>query len=118
MAEIIDRKFTIEDENKIDTIMGEDIEFKGSLKFKNSLKIKCKFWGKIQTEGQLIIGHEANVNADINAKTISVSGNLKGKIRAGSKVELLKKSVTHADIISPDIAIESGSVFNGTCLTE
>ena len=108
----------IEDENKIDTIIGEDIEFKGSLKFKNSLKIKCKFAGKIQTDGQLIIGHEANVNADINAKNISISGNVKGRIKAQQKVELLKKSITHADIISPDIAIESGSIFNGTCLTE
>ena len=117
MTEIIDKNY-IEDENKIDTIMGEDIEFKGSLKFKNSLKIKCKFSGKIQTDGQLIIGHEANVNADINAKSISVSGNLKGRVKANQRVELLKKSITHADIITPDIVIESGAAFNGTCLTE
>ena len=118
MPEAIDKKVIIEDENKIDTIIGEDIEFRGSLKFKNSLKVKCKFSGKIQTEGQLIIGQEANVNADINAKSISVSGNVKGKIKAQQKVELLKKSVTNADIITPDIIIESGAVFNGTCLTE
>ena len=118
MPETIDKKVIIEDENKIDTIIGEDVEFKGALKFKNSLKIKCKFSGKIQADGLLIIGQEANVNADINAKVISVSGNLKGKIKAQQKVELLRKSVTHADIITPDIVIESGSTFNGTCLTE
>ena len=36
MAEI---KEIVEDENKIDTVIAEDIEFRGTLKFKSSLKI-------------------------------------------------------------------------------
>jgi len=115
MSEI---KEIVEDENKIDTVIAEDIEFRGTLKFKNSLKIKGKFEGKITSDGQLIIGRESTVSADINSAVVSVSGTVNGKIRAGKKIEMYKKSRVNADIISPDIIMESGSVFNGTCIMD
>lgn len=110
-----DIKEIIEDENKIDTVIAEDITFKGTLKFKNSLKIKGTFEGKIETEGHLLVGREATVSAEINAGKVSVSGVVNGKIKAQHRVELYKKSRTSIDLIAPDISIESGSVFNGTC---
>ena len=111
-------KEIVEDENKIDTVIADDIVFKGTLKFKNSLKIKGHMEGKIETEGHLIIGREAVVSAEINAKTMTVNGEVNGKIKASQRVELLKKSITRGDIITPDLSIESGSVFNGTCFME
>lgn len=115
MSEI---KEIVEDENKIDTVIAEDIEFRGTLKFKNSLKIKGKFEGKIISDGQLIIGRESTTSADINAAIVSVSGTVNGKIKASKKIEMFKKSKVHADILSPDIVMESGSVFNGTCIMD
>jgi hypothetical protein len=46
----------VEDENKISTVIADDIEFRGRLVFKNSLKIKGFFEGKIETKGHLMIG--------------------------------------------------------------
>jgi len=113
-----DIKEIIEDENKIDTVIAEDINFRGNLKFKNSLKIKGKFEGKIESSGQLIIGREATVSADIKAKIVSISGETNGKIKASQKIELFKKSITRGDIITPDLLMENGSIFNGTCIME
>ncbi len=115
MSEI---KEIVEDENKIDTVMAEDIEFRGTLKFKNSLKIKGKFEGRIVSDGQLIIGRESAISADINASVVSVSGSVNGKVLASKKIEMFKKSRVHADIISPEIVMESGAVFNGTCIMD
>jgi cytoskeletal protein CcmA (bactofilin family) len=111
-------KEIIEDENKIDTVIADDISFKGSMKFKNSLKIKGSFEGKIETEGQFIIGREAKVSADVRASEVSNSGVFMGKIKAAKKIELHKKSKTYADLVAPELQIESGSVFNGTCIME
>jgi len=113
-----DIKEIVEDENKIDTVIADDITFRGTLRFKNSLKIKGLFEGKIETEGSLIIGREATVSADIEANEVSVSGSLNGKIRAKQKIELFKKSRINADIVTPDLHIEPGSIFNGTCIME
>lgn len=111
-----DIKEMVEDENKIDTVLSDDIEFTGSLKFKNSLKIKGGFRGKIESDGHLIIGREASVSADIKAGTVSISGTVNGKIKAHGKIEMFKKSRTSGDLITPDLQIESGSAFNGTCV--
>ncbi|OHD68558.1 MAG: hypothetical protein A2W19_12260 [Spirochaetes bacterium RBG_16_49_21] len=111
-------KEVVEDENKIDTVIADDISFKGSLNFKNSLKIKGSFEGKIETDGQLIIGREAKVSADVRASEVSNSGVFNGKIKATKKIELFKKSKTYADLVAPELDIESGSIFNGTCIME
>jgi cytoskeletal protein CcmA (bactofilin family) len=113
MAEI---KEFIEDENKIGTVIGEDIEFKGKLTFKESLKIKGSFEGKIETDGHLIIGREAVVNADVTAKVVSVDGTINGKIKARELIELFGRSRTMGDLITPDLSIENKSIFNGTCI--
>lgn len=115
MAEV---KEYIEDENKIDTVIADDITFKGKLKFNKSLKIKGTFEGKIESEGQLIIGQEATVHANIDASVISVNGTVHGKLKAAKSVELFKKSQTYGDIIAPSVEIEKGSIFNGTCIME
>ena len=114
MAEI---KEIIEDENKIGTVIADDIDFKGRISFKDSLKIKGTVEGKIESDGHLIVGIEAKVSADVTAGIISVNGNVNGKIKASKHVELFQKSRTHADIITPDIFIEKGAAFNGTCST-
>lgn len=113
MAEVKD---IIEDENKIDTVIADDIDLRGRLVFKHSLKIKGTFEGKIESDGHLIVGQEATVSADIKAGIVSIYGKVTGKIRADKRVELYKKSITRADLITPDISIESGSHFDGTCV--
>jgi cytoskeletal protein CcmA (bactofilin family) len=111
-----DLKEIVEDENKISTVIADDIEFRGRLVFKNSLKIKGFFEGKIETKGHLIVGQEATVSADIKANVVSVNGIVNGKIKAAQRIELFNKSVTRCDIVTPELFIEKGSQFNGTCI--
>ena len=118
MADFIgaDNKEIVEDENKIDTVMADDIEFRGKIIFKTSLKIKGLFEGKIETDGNLIIGQEATVNADIKTGVASINGVVSGSIKASKYIELYNKSKTNCDLITPNIFIEKGSLFNGTCI--
>ncbi len=111
-----DIKEVVEDENKIGTVIADDIEFKGKLIFKDSLKIRGSFEGKIETDGHLIIGQEAVVSADIKARVISVNGTISGKLKADERIELFSMSRTMGDLIAPDLYIERNSVFNGTCI--
>jgi len=111
-----ENKDIIEDENRIGTVIADDIEFKGKLVFKDSLKIKGAVEGTIVSEGHLIVGIEANVSADVTAGIISVNGTVNGKMNASKHIELFQKSRTSADIVTPDLYIEKGAAFNGTCV--
>ncbi len=100
----------------METVLAEDIVFKGQLKFQESLQINGDFEGRIETTGHLWIGDKANVRAEILAKEVTISGKLEGNIQNSDRVELISRSVVNGDIHTKDITIESGSAFNGVCI--
>jgi cytoskeletal protein CcmA (bactofilin family) len=103
------------EEKDIDTVLAEDIDFSGTMKFKNSLMIKGKFDGKIDAEGHLILGPHAIVKASIKAGIVTNYGKIIGNVEAIKKLELLKGAELNGDVKTPDLIIDSGCVFNGNC---
>jgi cytoskeletal protein CcmA (bactofilin family) len=106
------------DETDIETVLAEDIDFSGVLSFKEPLMIKGKFKGEIKASGDLYVGEKADIEAKIEARTISSRGRIKGNITALARVELSSTAVVDGDIRSPDLVIESGAQYNGTCIME
>ena len=104
--------------NEIDTILGEDIKFRGNLSFKKNLQIDGSIKGVIKTGGNLIIGSSGNVEADIETGTLTVHGNLRGNIVATKKIDIMKNSRLVGDIKTPDLQIQSGARFNGSSIME
>jgi cytoskeletal protein CcmA (bactofilin family) len=105
-------------ESDIDTVLGEDIKFRGKLQFRESLQINGKFQGKIDTEGHLVIGPTAQVIADVEAATVTIQGDLQGNIVARQKIDLMNKARLAGDIRTPDLEIQSGSRFSGNCIMD
>ena len=103
------------DESEIDTILADDIEFSGILEFKDSLLIKGKLKGNIKATGELYIDEDAHVEARIHADVVSLKGHVTGDIFAETRVELFASASVDGDITAPDIIMESGCRFNGSC---
>ncbi len=103
------------EEKDVDTVLAEDIDFSGTMKFKKSLMIKGKFEGKIDAEGHLILGPNSVVKATIKAGIVTNYGKIIGNVEAIKKLELLKGAELNGDIKTPDLIIESGCIFNGNC---
>ena len=103
------------DENELDTILADDIDFSGVLEFKKPLMIKGKFKGEIKASGDLYVGDNATVEAKIEADLVSSRGKINGDIVAHSRVELFSGAQVEGDITTPDLVIESGCEFNGLC---
>lgn len=104
------------EEKEVDTVLAEDIDFSGTMKFKNSLMIKGKFDGEIDAEGHLILGPNAVIRAKIKAGVVTNYGKIIGNVEAIKKLELLKGAELNGDIKTPDLIIESGCIFNGNCV--
>ncbi|MBN1798828.1 MAG: polymer-forming cytoskeletal protein [Spirochaetales bacterium] len=103
------------DEDEIDTILAEDIDFTGELKFKAPLMIKGKFKGEIKASNDLYIGENADIEAKIDADMISSRGKIKGNISAKKRIELFSTAKVEGDITCPDLVIESGAKYDGYC---
>ncbi|MCX8059434.1 MAG: polymer-forming cytoskeletal protein [Spirochaetes bacterium] len=102
-------------ESEIDTVLAEDIDFTGVLKFNKSLMIKGKFEGNIEAKGHLFLGPNSYVKAEIKVDKLTCYGKIDGNIYATERVELSKESELNGDIFTPDLVIESGCKFNGKC---
>ena len=112
MSEIRIKKI---DEKSIDTILAEDIDFQGILNFEKTSMIKGKFNGEIKAEGDLFVGEKAVVTARIEADKVTVKGTIKGNIYANTAVELYSTAKVNGDILTPNLEIERGCIFNGKC---
>ncbi len=95
------------------TTLGEDTQFKGTLKFKNTLKIEGSFEGDISTDGHLVIGKTGRVKAEIKAGSTIVEGKVNGNITAKEVVELRSTAELFGDIQAAKLKIEEGVVFVG-----
>jgi cytoskeletal protein CcmA (bactofilin family) len=105
-----------ESEEKVTTIIADDLEIQGTMKFKSSLMIKGVLEGEIISEGLLIVGPTAKVAAKITTKNLISHGEIQGDVTASDRVMLKGTSSHNGNITTPNIVIESGSIFNGSCI--
>ena len=89
----------------------------GSLVFSDpvNLRINGVFKGNLTTQGNLVIGKNAQVDADIVGENIMIAGSVKGKIKASRAIQLSGTAEVTGDISSPLFSIEQGAAFNGHC---
>jgi cytoskeletal protein CcmA (bactofilin family) len=103
------------DENEIETVLAEDIDFSGMLTFKKPLMIKGNFKGEIKASSDLYIGEKAFVKAKIEANCVSTKGRIEGDVVARTRVELASTATMKGDLTTPDLIMESGCKYNGVC---
>lgn len=95
-------------------LLSSDVEIKGTLKFANHLMIDGRVEGEILSEGDLLVGANANLRADIKTRSVTVFGKIHGSITATDRCELKQNAELHGDVTAGKLAIEEGAIFMGT----
>jgi cytoskeletal protein CcmA (bactofilin family) len=103
-------------EEKMVTVIAEDLHIKGTITFKTSLMIKGSLEGEIISEGMLVVGPTAKIDATITTKSLVSHGVIQGDVTASEQVVLKGTAIHTGKITTPNIMVESGSVFNGSCV--
>jgi cytoskeletal protein CcmA (bactofilin family) len=101
--------------NQMNAFLGKDTEFEGKLSFSGAVRIDGSFKGEILTEGTLVVGETANLEADVQASHIIVSGEVRGNIAAENRIEVHAPGKIVGNIEAPIITIDEGVVFEGNC---
>lgn len=99
----------------IDTILGKETTFKGILTYDGTVKIDGKVEGEILAKDTLIIGEDAEINAEIRVGRIISRGKIKGNIFVKERAEFLAPAVVQGNIQTPILVIEDGVTFDGKC---
>lgn len=102
--------------DRIETVIGPNARFSGKLETDGGLRIDGLCEGSIRAAGNVIVGEQGRVLADIDANNVSVSGAVKGKIVASGRLEILSTGKVWGDIAVTSFLIEEGGFFRGQSL--
>jgi cytoskeletal protein CcmA (bactofilin family) len=107
------------DERRVVAWVGKSVIFKGDLISSEDLTIDGHVEGSISLKDHsLTIGPDADIRANIVARTVTVHGSVTGKIDARDKVDLRETGSVLGDINSPRLAIADGAMLRGRVDTE
>lgn len=96
-------------------LLEKGCEFDGKLTFEGTVRINGKFTGEIFSDGTLIIGEGANVDAKIDVGSVLIHGEVTGNITAHDRIEMHTPAVVQGDITAQTLVIDEGVVFEGSC---
>lgn len=89
--------------------------FKGEIISPNDLRIDGKFDGHIVSEGKVVIGESAEVNASIVCVNADVWGKTKGSFTVKDIMSIKSDCSVEGELKVRRLIVELGASFNGTC---
>jgi cytoskeletal protein CcmA (bactofilin family) len=87
----------------------------GELRFEASFRVDGKLTGLVESEGDLIVGEAGEVDGEVRAGQVFVSGTVRGTVHALRKVQIAPSGKVFAEIDTPALVIEDGATFEGRC---
>lgn len=99
----------------VKAILGRGSEFEGKLRFEGTVRIDGKFRGEITSDGTLIVGENATLDGEINVDAAMIAGEIRGNVRAKSRIELHSPAKVFGDLTTPTLIIQEGVTFDGHC---
>lgn len=97
----------------ISAFVGKGVEFKGTISYSGTVRIDGSLDGEIRTDGTLLVGEEAVIQAKVSAGTIVCKGKITGDVIAKERVKLRAPAVVNGSVKTPMLSMEDGVLFNG-----
>src|SRR5262245_39967577 len=102
------------DERRITAWVGKSVVFKGTLSSSEDMTIDGRVEGSIEIkENTLTIGPDADIQADIVARGVTIFGSVAGKITAKDKVEICDGASVEGNIKTARLAMADGGFLKG-----
>lgn len=96
-------------------VIGRSIRINGDLRGEEDLKIEGDVSGTVELKkGNLTIGKEGKVKADVYAKAIMVDGTMEGDLYASERVNIRAQAHVRGNVTAPRVGIEDGAKFKGS----
>ena len=95
-----------------ETVLGANCTMEGVLRSHANVRLDGSFSGTLEIEGNVLVGETAKINADIDAKNISIAGAVRGNV-SGKRVQLLRTGRIWGDIRAKALTTEEGAFIDG-----
>lgn len=94
--------------------IGKSISIKGEVTGDEDLVVEGRVEGRIELKnGQVTIGPNGDVKAEVAAKQIVVIGRVAGNLVASERAEIRETGRVDGDLVAPRLMIQEGAQVNG-----
>ena len=98
-----------------ETIVAANMRIEGELKSGGNIRIDGIISGKVQTASDLIIGSNAQIDADLMASNAVIAGIVKGNVTVKNSLLILETGKIVGNISCTSLGIREGGYFSGNC---
>ena len=100
-------------EEKLECLIGANCSFEGQIDTKGTIRIDGSVKGHVKADW-IILGENARLQGDLNARGVIVGGAVTGNIVAKENLEIKQTGKVRGDIRSTKLSIIEGGIFEGT----
>lgn len=100
--------------DKVNTVIGKDTYFKGTIKAKGLIRIDGEMDGEIETQGDVVIGEGGKVALELKARNVAIAGRFEGNLEAEGKVEIRSSGVVIGSVKTNGLLVDDGAIFSGS----
>jgi cytoskeletal protein CcmA (bactofilin family) len=95
------------------TVLARDDVLSGTLQLKSGGQVLGNFSGRIECDGDLMIGPDAHVEADIHSARVTVSGFVRGNVIAVNRLKITSTGRLEGDAKVGALVVQEGGVHHG-----
>ena len=96
------------------TVIGEHITIEGSIRGEENLVIDGAMKGNVDLKNHnFTIGSRGRFDGEIEAKNVSISGDIKGNVKTPGRVQITREADFIGEIKAQNISVEDGAYFKG-----
>lgn len=95
------------------TVLAPEDSVSGKLQLRGSGQVLGSFSGQIECDGDLLIGPEARVEADIRGARVTVAGLVRGNIVAETRLKITSTGRLEGDATVGALVVQEGGVHHG-----
>ena len=103
------------DSELIETIIGLNTKFKGSVKTDKVLRIDGEFEGEIESTAKVIVSETGKFKGTIGCSELKLDGYVEGKATCTELLRIADIGVFCGDVTTKNIIMVEGSLLDGTC---
>jgi cytoskeletal protein CcmA (bactofilin family) len=96
------------------SIIGPGMKVVGDLETDGTVRIEGSVKGNVRAGKAVVIGKDGSVEGTVATQDAVVSGRLKGKLTADSRLELQATSRIEGEVNARRMQLEEGAMLNGT----
>jgi cytoskeletal protein CcmA (bactofilin family) len=111
-----DRRSASPLERGVAAVLELGVEVDGKMQISSgTVRLNTTFRGEILGQGTILVAEQGEVEASIQANSVTIRGKVKGAVHAAERLEIQEHGILLGDIDTPVLIVEPGGYFDGHC---